>query len=360
MIDGRHVLPELSWIDTSQQVTVMGETVGPRMIYYRLGESEIFDYANKNTIVGRNTSGQKMIDVIPHMVVEDQGFLHVNYEDLDKTVQYELFEGPRYKLTCKKSIREMVDNGKIKMVYSEEYKLPTSVPYIVQGSGRQARIFVNVSDFLQMDQYGKYIITNPRNYNALMAVIFAAAVSIEIVGMNSPIPADLGDGLVLVYAAMLTRAINSLVHMDQVMQEKIRYLCAEYCLIQMYGTERGQDMFFRRFAKTYYPKLSSLITDTIDSQFHTDSFDKLSMFAIELQRVYPSMRGIDDYKILDKWIRLYGAATAMSIDYIGYHIYTICMVLFESPLISRMALEPVMEKNKGVDMYKRMQMMLNH
>ena len=70
------------------------------------------------------------------------------------------------------------------------------------------------------------------------------------------------------------------------------------------------------------------------------------------------MRGLDSYRILDKWIRLYGASTSMSVDYLGYHIYTISMVLFESPLISRMALEPVMEKNKGLDMYKRMQMMI--
>lgn len=357
MIARRQYYPELSWIDTSDVVTVMGEAVGPRKIFYRLGESEIFEYANKNTVVG---NGQRLIDVIPHMIVDTEGFLQVDYSQLDKLVQYELFEGPRYKMTAKKTIRDMIDAGRIRMVYSETYKLPTSLPYIVQGTGSQSRIFVNVSDFLTMDQFGKYQISNQRNYNALMAILFAAAVSLRIVETSAPVPADLGDGLVLVYGTMLTRAINSLVHMDQISIEKVKYLCSEYCLIQMYGTETGQKMFYNRFADKYFPKLSKMITDTIDSQFQTDSFDKLSTFILELQRVYPFMRGLDDYKVMDKWIRLYGASTALSIDYLGFHVYTVCMVLLESPLISRMALEPVMEKNKGVEMYKRMQMMIEH
>lgn len=358
MITKRQFLPELSWIDDSDVVQVMGESVGQRKIFYRLGESEIFDYANRNTIVGQGGSNHKLIDVIPRMVLDNEGFLQIDYSQLDKLVQYELFEGPRYKMSCKKNIRDLIDSGRIRMVYTEEFKLPTCIPYIIQGSGTQARVYVNVSDFLTLDQYGKYQINSPRNYNALMAILFAAAISVRVVETNSAVPADLADGLVLVYAAMLERAINSLVHMDQVMKDKVRYLCAEFCLVQMYGTEIGQKMFFDRFANKYFPKLSKLVTDSIDAQFHTDSFDKLSLFIIELQRVYPHMKGLDDYKVMDKWIRLYGACTAMSIDYIGYHIYTICMVLMESPLISRMALEPVMERNKGVEMYKRMQMMI--
>ena len=103
-----------------------------------------------------------------------------------------------------------------------------------------------------------------------------------------------------------------------------------------------------------------MITESLDSQFQIDSFDRMSSFILELKRLYPSMRGLNDYMVYDKWFKLYGTSTSMSIDYFGYHIYTICMVLFESPLISRMALEPVMEKNKGTEMYRRMQMMIGN
>lgn len=355
MTDARVFLPSVSY-PQDDTVTVLGETVGERRVFYRLGDSEIFTYANKNTM----TNGQKLVDVIPRMVVADQGFLHIDYTQLDKTVQYELFEGPHYRLSCKKTLKSLIEDGSIIMVYSEEYKLPTCIPYIIQGTGKSARIFVNVSDFMQLDQYGKYQVVQARNYNAIMAIIFAAAVSLRIVQSTAAVPADIADGMILIYGAMLERTINSLVHMDPIMKDKVRYLATEFALIQMYGTEEGQRMFFTRFKNTYFPKISKMIAETIDAQFQTDCFDRLSSFILELKRLYPSMKGLNDSLVFDKWIRLFGAATSMSVDYLGYHIYTICMVLFESPLIFRMALEPVMEKSKGADMYRRMQMYIGN
>lgn len=354
MTDASMFLPSLSYINDDDEMIVLGETVGERKIFYRLGESEVFSYTNQNAMV----NGKRLVDVIPLMVLNDQGFLRVDYTQLDHTVQYELFEGPRYKLSCKKTLRSLLDTGKVILVYSESYKIPTCIPYIIQGNGHNARVFVNVSDFIQLDNYGKYQVVQNRNYNALMAVIFAASVALQVVQGRTALPADLADGMVLVYAAMLERVINSIVHMDPITKDKIRYLASEFALIQMYGTDEGQGMFLRRFKNTYFPKLTKMITESLDAQFQLDCFDKLSMFVMELKRIYPSMKGLDEGMIYSTWIRLYGPATAMSVDYLGYHIYTICMVLLESPLISRMALEPVMEKNKGLEMYRRMQMMI--
>lgn len=348
------MLEETMFMPSCSDVLI-DESVSARRIFYRLGESELFTYANNNT----TTNGQKLVNVIPKMCVENQGFIHIPYSSLEKEVQYELFEGPRYKLTCKKTIRAMIEAGIIDLVYSEEYKIPTCIPYIIQGSDASAKIIVNISDFVTMNNFGKFTISNPRNYNALMAIIFAAAVSIKYVKSGAQsLPADLADGAVMIHATMLERCINSIVHMDPVMKDKVRYLATEFALIQMYGTDRGQELFFHYRTK-YFAKLSNMITDTIDNQFQTDCFDSLSRFVAELARLYPSMKHLTNYLVSEKWIRMYGAATAMSIDYFGYHLYTICMVLFESPLIQRMALEPVMEKNAGAEIYKRMQIMLN-
>ena len=64
MTDARVFLPSVSY-PQDDTVTVLGETVGERRVFYRLGDSEIFTYANKNTM----TNGQKLVDVIPRMVV---------------------------------------------------------------------------------------------------------------------------------------------------------------------------------------------------------------------------------------------------------------------------------------------------
>lgn len=333
----------------SVTVPILDETVGERRIFYRLGESKVFEYANKNTTI----NGVKLIDLIPRMTVENNGFIHLSYTDLDKSVQYELFESNRYKINCKHVMKDMLMSGKVVMVYSEEYKLPTSIPYVIQAAKANSRIFVNISDFVEMDQYGKIQVTQVRNYNALMAVLVAACASWSLLVRNAAISADIADCMVLMYSNMMERVIHSLVHMDPITRDKVRYLATKFALIQMYGTDNGEKTFYR-YKQTYFPKLSRMLTDSMDDQFHLDSFDDIGLFIEELKRLYPSMRGLSEYLVYDKWIRMYGASTAMSIDYFGYHLYTICMVLFESPLISRAALEPIMEKNKGTELYRRL------
>lgn len=335
--------------------TTMNETVGERHIYYRLGDSEVFQFANKNTKI----NGMKLVDVLPRMTIPGKGFIHLDYSMFDGSLRYELFEGNRYKVSCKKEMRAMLENGTVVPVYSEEYKVPTSIPFIIQEIGRNKhRVYVNVSDFVIMDQYGKVTVDQTRNYNALMAVLFAACIAVAISDRNSTLPADIADSLVMTYANMLENSIQYIIHSDPITRDKIRYLATKFALIQMYGTERGESLFYR-YRSTYFPKLSNMIMDSIDNQFKVDNFDKLSLFIDEMRRMYPSMRNLSDYNVYDRWIKAYGASTAMAIDYFGYHLYTVCMVLFESPLVSRLALEPIMEKNRGTELYRRLPQLID-
>lgn len=330
----------------------INETTGERRVFYRLSESDMFNYANKMSTV----NGEKLIDVIPRMLVSNEGFVQVSYADLDKSVRYELFEGNHYRLSCKRQMREMLERGDVVMVYSEQWKIPTSLPYVIQNA-QTARVFVNISDFVNIDQYGVFKVLQVRNYSGLMAILFAACVSYVIANTKMVLSADVGDALVMMYSSMMTRTINSLIHMDPITQDKIRYLSTEFALIQMYGTDTGWKIF-NRYRTKYFPRLGPIVMDAIDDQFNLDCFDSLEQFIEEIRRVYPSMRNLSMTNVFDKWIRQYGAATALSIDYIGYHLYTMCMVLFESPLIVRPALEPALDKSRGADAYKRLQALI--
>lgn len=335
--------------------SVLDEAVGKREIFYRLGESELFAFANERPI----SQGLRLADIIPRMTVEGQGFNHVTLQMFDKATMYELFESTRYKMPNKASLRKMIDSGKVVMVYSDTYRIPTSLPYVMKlGSNpMNTNVFVNISDFVDINEYGQYYVSQNRNYNGLMAILLAAAVSYRIVTSNSALPAQFGDGVILMYASMFEKVINTLVHMDPITREKVRYLCTEFALVQMYGTTDGL-LKFNRIRESYFPKLSKMIMESLDNGFPEDSFDKLSTFISTLAQQYPSMRGLTLYLIYDKWIRTYGPATALSLDYLGYHIYTICMTLMESPLITRTVLEPLLEKSRGTDIYKSIQVML--
>ena len=210
----------------------------------------------------------------------------------------------------------MIDTEKVVLVYSDEYRLPVSIPYIVQlgATPAQNKVYVNVTDFVEMNQYGKYAINQPRNYNAIMAAIVAGCVSYNIVTMGAGIPAQFADGMILFYASMLERVINSLVHMDPIAKEKVRYLACEFALVQMYGTEDGLNKF-QRYKATYFPKLSKMITDSLDDQFKEDSFDRITTFLEELARQYPSMRGLKLFNVYEKWLRSIFTALKSGADF---------------------------------------------
>lgn len=331
---------------------VIKESVETRDIVYRLGDSYLFNMANKNIKV----KGERLVDVIPKMTKDGYGFTHITYDMLDKTLVYELFESNRFRLPNKTLIRTFLQRQSIQMVYSETYRIPTSIPYIFM-TGKTPKLFVNVSDFVEMDEYGKVNVTQTRNYNALFAVLLAAVINyILLYKRYATLPVKFEQPLVLMYANMVEKCINYLVHMDEVTKEKVRYLAAKFALVQMYGTQTGLSRFLSY--KQFFPKLSKMIQGTLDDTFPEDSFDDISLFITQLSTQYPIMRGLTVYNVYERWIRSYGPATAMSLDYMGYHIYTVCMVLMESPLINRLGIEPILEKNKGSDIYQAIQAML--
>lgn len=330
------------------------ESVAPRNIFYRMTESEMFMTANRMAKI----NGQEVVDILPRVAVEGQGFAHVGMNDLDSTVVYELFESNRFKLSCKQQMKKLLAGGDVVLVYGDEYRIPTCIPFVIQSKGRNAAtVFVNITPFTSINKNGKIVVTQIRNYSGLMAVVFAGCVAYETIRGGGSLPADLADALVLFYAGMMTKVINGLVHADSIQKETCKYLCAEFALVQMYGTEKGTTIF-QRFKNKYFPKLGNLVVNSIDDTFHIDSFDNMTLFVEELKKNYPIMKGLSVPAISERWMRSFGSATALSLDYLGFHLYTLCMLLFESPLVSRMALEPLIDQKLGSNAFKRMQIMI--
>lgn len=364
-IDEYEINNFLSWLKTTYKTALknqaklvskksLTESVAPRNIFYRMTESEMFMTANRMAKI----NGQEVVDILPRVAVEGQGFAHVGMNDLDSTVVYELFESNRFKLSCKQQMKKLLAGGDVVLVYGDEYRIPTCIPFVIQSKGRNAAtVFVNITPFTSINKNGKIVVTQIRNYSGLMAVIFAGCVAYETIRGGGSLPADLADALVLFYAGMMTKVINGLVHADSIQKETCKYLCAEFALVQMYGTEKGT-MIFQRFKNKYFPKLGNLVVNSIDDTFHIDSFDNMTLFVEELKKNYPIMKGLSVPAISERWMRSFGSATALSLDYLGFHLYTLCMLLFESPLVSRMALEPLIDQKLGSNAFKRMQIMI--
>lgn len=334
----------------------VNEAVNPRSVYYRLGESNVYQFSRNLETV----DGAKLESNITRMVRDGQGFTFVGMDDLDRSVIYELFESNQYFNVgvsgCKRGMRNMIGTGKVQMVYSDHYVVDVSVPFVIT-TGANARVFVNISHFVSVSDSGKYVVTQLRNRNGLMAALFAACVAYSIVSHYHRLNSDIGDPLVLMYSYMLTDVFDRMVHMDSVMRDKVRYLCAEFALTQLYGTSIGQETF-HRIKKKYFPKLSPMLMNSIDSQFNVDCFDDLNSFIDAMVTNYPSMRKITFKDVWTVWYKRYGASSIMALDYLGYMIYILSELLYESPLINRLTLDPMLKAARGELALKTLQTMI--
>lgn len=329
----------------------LNEMVADRYGFCRLGESELFKYANDMSKV----DGKKLVEVLPMCIVEGHGFIHLTLKDLEKNTKFQLFDSPTFKISCKKAMMELMED-RIIMIYSDTIKLPTCIPYIIQ-AGNRPKIYVNVSDFVKLDQFGQASVTQIRNYNGLMAILFAASICYVMIARKLIFPSDITDSMCLLYSGMLTRIVNNIVHLDPVSMDKIKYLSSQFFLIQNYGTNQGVKLF-QRIRGRYFPRLPDIMQDTIDNQFKLDAFDNLELFVEEIKRLYPSMHPLTVSGLFNKWIYQYGPATALSLDYMAFNLYNISMIYFESPLINLMTTESIMDKAKGTDAFKRMQSLI--
>ena len=334
----------------------MDETISNRNVFYRLSDSTTYRFARQIS----QTNGASLESGITRMVRKGQGFNHLGLADLDKTVLYELFESNQFFNVnvsgAKKAMRGLLASGKVQMVYSDIYKIAPSIPFVIT-VGERPRVFVNISDFVSPNEYGKYVVGQARNLNGLMAILFAACVAYAILTHYHVLNPEVGDPIVLMHSYMLSSVLDRMVHMDPLMKDKIRYLCTEFALIQMYGTEKGNKLF-QRFRQKYFPKMSPMIMNSVDAQFPLDSFDNLDTMINTMVQIYPSMKNVTYRGVWIAWNKRYGAATALSIDYIGYHIYTLSMLLYESPLVNRLALDPMLKSARGEGALRSLQMMI--
>ena len=340
----------------NEAASIANESVAPRNIMYRLGESEVYRTARSLDTV----DGATLESNITRMVRDGHGFTFVSLNDLDKTVLYDIFEANQYFNVgvsgAKRAMKNLLGTGKVQMVFSDVCFIDVSIPYVVT-MGRSPRVFVNISHFVSRNDQGKYEIKQPRNRNGFMAAIFAACVTYAILSHYHVLSPEIGDPIVLMYSYMLTDVIDRIVHADAITREKVRYLATEFALIQMYGTEAGNKQF-QRFRTKFFPKLSPMIMDSIDAQFSLDAFDTLPKMIEELVRIYPSMKKLNFKQVWVNWQKKFGQATLFSIDYMGYMIYTMAMLLYESPLVYRLALDPMLKSARGESALKLLQTMV--
>lgn len=330
------MLNERHRLDPSPVFTKVNESLEARNFGEKLTSSEIFQFANNHTTYGPDK--EKLTDVLVKIFKEGDGFLHIAYEDLDPTVIHEIFESNKFKTENRADIIQELKGENIVMIYSDSYKLPTALPYVVRNSS-PLTIYVNVTDFVTLDNYGKIKVPLYRNYGGLYAALFAAHITRKIMSSHISLSKPLLQGMTDMYSGMFASVAGRITHADANLKLKIRYLATQFMLIQMYGTEKGGMIFRNSLANNFVNQMGKILTDNIDNNFQIDSFDSLNLFILEMQRLYPSLKKMTRANFLENWMAQHGPYSTFMIEYPSLMIYALSCLYFSSPLINRAMIE---------------------
>lgn len=312
----------------------INEAIDNKSLYGPLSASKVFQLADSGT------KNEKLSSMLPKMVSDEQGFTHVSYEFLSKELIYDLFESKSFKIKNKTFIKEAIIKKNLILVYSEKYKVPASIPYVIR-KGTPPTIYVNVSNFTKMTDTG-YLECIPRQESGLMAVLFSAYCAMAYTEDRVP-TSNVLKTMALTYSGMFGTIIgyNSSIS-DPIMLTKLKYLGAKFFCIQAYGTENGADLFYRNLSSYFENKISSKqVIDSLDLQFPDDSFDNIELLFTKILQVYPNIKNLSLAAFLENWIKRFGPATTMSIDYVGYMLYVMVSIILGSPAINIRSLDPV-------------------
>jgi hypothetical protein len=331
----------LSYDFKNHTLEEINESIDAKRYYGPLSTSRVFQLADAGTKVG----GEKLSEVLPKMVVSEKGFVHVSPALFSKELMYDLFDSRNFKMKNKNNIKEAIIKGSIVLVYSEKYKIPASIPYIVRATN-PAVVYVNVSNYTRMTDSGM-LECLPRQENALMSLLYSAYVSTIFMGPDYKPAQSVLKTMGITYGNMFGQVIafNSAIS-DPIMTMKLKYIGTKFFLIQVFGTELGQDFMYRVFENYFVDRMSSKqVISLLDEQIDLDAYDDIESLFREILKLYPNLKNLSLSSFLETWVKRYGISTAMVIDYPSYMIYVIISIILGASSVNIRSLDAVVPKD---------------
>lgn len=324
--------------DTLDQIN---ESIESKRYYGPLSTSKVFKLADAGAKIG----GEKLSDVLPKMVVSDKGFTHIIPALISKELMYDMFDSRTFKMKNKNKVKEAIISGDIIMVYSEKYKIPASIPYIVRATDT-ATIYVNVSNYARMNEQGM-LEAIPRQESSLMALLYSAFISKVYMSPNyMPNHSEIKT-LGITYGNMFGQVAAFICGIsDPIMTTKFKYIGTKFFLIQTFGTDTGQDLLYRHFIDYYSDKISSKqVLNMLDEQMDINAYDNIESLFAEIMKVYPSLKNLSLTSFLETWVKRYGVSTTMAIDYTSYMLYIIISIILGASSVNIRSLDAVVPKD---------------
>jgi hypothetical protein len=248
-------------------------------------------------------------------------------------VTYDMIEDVMYDITnrsspffSKHAVDKLFKEGKIQLVYNDQMKLTTAIPFFRKNDNGRVVTIINVTNYSKMTQNGQVKILP----NILYALMLTAAFTSELDNSILSFARD----MYVIYSRLFANITSNLTYLDQIKKEKIQYLASNYFYYQIYG--EGSSFSNPYLTSLKYNSKETMVS--LDSKFPLDhdnfAYKDIKTFIENINKVFPEMKKFTFKNFIDRWATSYGSATLFAPEYIPYLFYMLVATACMSPTVS--------------------------
>lgn len=223
-------------------------------------------------------------------------------------------------------IDKLVKNGTLQIVYNDQQRLTTAIPFFRIAANDKVSMVINVSNYSKLGQDNILRISPNILYASLLSAAFTTILDQTIITFARDIAP--------IYSRLFSNVVSNLGYMDNIKKEKFNFLATNFFYYSIYGETQT-------FHNPMYEQLrfnSKEVIKSLDSKIpmYTDDsgYKNLKVFIDHLQRVFPEMKKLNYKNFVDRWTTSYGSSTLFASEYIPFFFYMIISAAVMSPTVN--------------------------
>lgn len=292
-------------------------------------QSYIFNMLNKNNVVNNTVKELLRAEDVEPSSIEEQ-LMIIN---------------KRYNEPLKREVLRAYDEGKIRLKYSKEIKLPTAMPFILIKSSGGVVAVISLSTYsYKLEKSGDMSIDPKKLYTLMESAYIALKYTTNNLRYASA--SNLLTHGSIMYANMVYSAINKKfnIGMDKKKSELVMYFSAKFFMINVLAKNIDAMEIINNTAKKNCKTLSPMVIAEADDEFEINAYKDISVFMEELSRVC-EIHGLNVRNFLSTYMQMYGEGTLLGLELFPYFMMNICSAEHGAFMNNQYMFENIIEKD---------------
>lgn len=308
------------------------------MAYIR--ESTLEDSFIYKTLNVSNAIIDKMVKVIKTAITIDKTAIEEQYLQLKRFKASPL--APK--------VIDAYDKGLIEILFSKDYKVTNSIPFIVRKKNGNIISTIFINGFCTLDkETGNLNIPVKQLYALMEGAYIALKIQIE--------PARVERNITLmricseIYAKMCIGILNRdySLNTNKDLLDKVTFVVKKFFLTKIW--EYKSTELINNYASLGLEFVQQMDLDMLQEEYDAADIKDINELIVFLSKLNPRLSGLNTKYYIEKYLMIYHQVGLLSMDYLPYLFFVIINTILGSFLITQPSLNEIIKNTPNINKF---------